>query len=271
MKVHGILWVSLGLVAIYVGALWFGFSYPNLRTYAPPAAPPGTLAWEAPLSKDIPAGAQGDLIRSGRLIFRATPQFAADHAGNKMSCGDCHVAGGIAPYASPMVGLPARFPMYNKRAGHVISLKDRIQECFTRSENGTPLDYDGPEMRALMAYIEWLSKPEPERKKFVGRGLVKLPELTPNRRRGALIYGEQCAGCHGSNGAGLVPQFPPLWGPDAFNDGAGMNQIPKMAAFIQHNMPQNRTGILTAQEAYDVAAYIHAQPRPAFNPAYKHY
>ncbi len=44
-----------------------------------------------------------------------------------------------------------------------------------------------------------------------------------------------------------------------------------MAAFVQHNMPQNRPGILTPQEAYDVSAFIHAQPRPAFNPAYKNY
>jgi thiosulfate dehydrogenase len=36
-------------------------------------------------------------------------------------------------------------------------------------------------------------------------------------------------------------------------------------------MPQNRMGILTAQEAWDVAAYVHQQPRPAFNPAYKNF
>jgi thiosulfate dehydrogenase len=36
-------------------------------------------------------------------------------------------------------------------------------------------------------------------------------------------------------------------------------------------MPQNRMGILTPQEAYDVAAFVHQQPRPAFNQAFKHY
>jgi thiosulfate dehydrogenase len=65
--------------------------------------------------------------------------------------------------------------------------------------------------------------------------------------------------------------FPALWGKNSFNDGAGMNQVPKMAAFVQHNMPQNRMGILTPQEAYDVAAFVHQQPRPAFNQAFKHY
>ena len=44
-----------------------------------------------------------------------------------------------------------------------------------------------------------------------------------------------------------------------------------MAAFVKQNMPQNRMGILTAQQAYDVSAFIHQQPRPAFNPAYKNF
>jgi thiosulfate dehydrogenase len=47
-----------------------------------------------------------------------------------------------------------------------------------------------------------------------------------------------------------------------------MDQLPKLAAFIRYNMPQNRKGILTAQQAYDVAAYVSAQPRPKLNPAY---
>jgi len=65
--------------------------------------------------------------------------------------------------------------------------------------------------------------------------------------------------------------MPALWGPESFNDGAGMNGISKMARFVQFNMPQNRRGTLSAQDAYDVAAYIHAQPRPRFNSAYKNY
>jgi len=36
-------------------------------------------------------------------------------------------------------------------------------------------------------------------------------------------------------------------------------------------MPQNRKGILSAQEAWDVSAYIHTQPRPPFNKAYAHF
>ncbi|HVC89718.1 MAG TPA: hypothetical protein VND66_03755, partial [Acidobacteriaceae bacterium] len=60
-------------------------------------------------------------------------------------------------------------------------------------------------------------------------------------------------------------------GPDSFNDGAGMNGISKMARFVQHTMPQTCPGLLSAQTAYDVSAYIHIKPRPKFNPAYKKY
>jgi len=161
--------------------------------------------------------------------------------------------------------------MYRQRAGRVISLKDRIQECFVRSENGHPLPYDSPQMDALVAYMQWLSRPQPAYRKFFGRGLIDLPPLKPDPKHGAQIYAEHCTGCHGENGAGSLPLMPPLWGPDSFNDGAGMSRVSKMAPFVQYNMPQNRRGILSAQDAYDVSAYIDSKPRPAFNPAYKNY
>jgi len=153
----------------------------------------------------------------------------------------------------------------------VISLEDRVQECMTRSENGSPLPSGGPEMQAMLAYIHWLSEPHPEERAFVGRGLEKLVALTPDPAHGASIYAVQCAGCHGKDGAGsrrgAPSMWPPLWGPESFNDGAGMNTLPKLSAFIHHNMPENRKGVLSVQDSYDVAAFIMQQPRPAFNHA----
>jgi thiosulfate dehydrogenase len=57
-----------------------------------------------------------------------------------------------------MIDLSGMFPTFNKRAGHVISIQNRIQECFTRSEAGRPLPEDSGEMQAVVAYINWLSK-----------------------------------------------------------------------------------------------------------------
>jgi thiosulfate dehydrogenase len=255
--------------SLYVGSIVIGLQVKDLSCGKGGTAPKNMMAWEPPRESTIPNGPLGDSIRRGALLFDETPLYAASYTSAKVSCSNCHAEGGIQPYASPVVGIPALFPMYNPRAGHVISLKDRIQECFVRSENGKPLSYQGPEMQAFVDYINWLSKPQPNHRAFVGRGLVDLPNLIPDPKHGSEIYMAHCAGCHGQYGEGHRPLFPPVWGPNSFNDGAGMNGIQKMAAFVQHNMPQNRMGTLSAQDAFDVSAFIHGQPRPAFNQDYK--
>ena len=264
--------VGLYVLAIIVGLrvkdLSFLSDLSTITGHKP--GPPYLAMWHPPSRSSIPNGPKGDSIRLGERIFNETPIYAAEHTGANISCDSCHAGHGTQPFASPMVGLPAVFPQYNARAGRKITLKDRIQECFVRSENGKPLDDDGPEMTAVVDYITWLSQPSDKTAAYVGRGLIKLPDLTPDPKHGAGIYYAQCAGCHGQHGEGRWPH-PPLWGPNAFNDGAGMNGIPKMAAFVQQNMPMNRKGILTPQEAYDVSAFIHSQPHPAFNPEYAHF
>lgn len=94
-------------------------------------------------------------------------------------------------------------------------------------------------------------------------------------KAGAAVYKAQCAACHGENGAGLRAgkpgdatgyTFPTLWGPDSFNNGAGMNRLLTASAFIRNNMPLGTTHEaprLSDDETYDVAAYMLSQPRPA--------
>lgn len=219
---------------------------------------------------------QGDIGPStlalrGKLIFDATPTMARSYTGNLLSCGDCHLESGTAPYAAPLIDSAGLFPQYSQRAGHTITLVQRIQECFVRSENGLPPPDTSPEMRALIAYIDWLSRGGVKGVAFQSRGLVQLPALSGNPQAGKKLYARRCAGCHGSNGAGMPPNLPPLWGPGSFSDGAGMSHAAQLAAFIQHNMPQNKPGTLTPQQAYDLAAYIATKPRPKFNKIYQNY
>ena len=219
----------------------------------------------------IPKGHLGDNIRLGLQIFRDTPRYASAYVGNLLSCSDCHLQDGTTAYSSPLVGVPGLFPMYNKRAGRVITFEDRIQECFTRSENGRPLPYRSRELAAIVAYIQWLSRGLPVGRVLRGRGLVRLPHLEGDPVRGAGIYEQQCVVCHLANGAGNPPIVPPLWGRNSFNDGAGMSHVAQMAAFVKHNMPQTHPGTLTPQQAFDVAAYVDSKPRPKFNPRYAAY
>jgi thiosulfate dehydrogenase len=211
------------------------------------------------------------LANRGKLIFDQTPKYASGYVGNKLACSDCHIHSGTAAHAAPMVDLAGLFPMFNKRAGHVISLQNRIQECFARSEAGQPPPENSAEIQALVAYIDGLSRNGVKGKAWQGRGLVKVPALTGNPAAGKAVYAAQCAGCHGSDGAGVPPVLPPLWGSGSYNDGAGMNNPAKMTAFVLYNMPQNHPGTLTPQEAWDVSAYIHTKARPKFNQAFKNY
>ena len=105
-----------------------------------------------------PTNDQPSLIGHGKLIFDETPKYASAYVANKLSCNDCHLQSGTAAFAAPMIYLAGLFPMFNKRAGRVISLANRIQECFARSEAGVPPPVDSPEVTALVAYIDDLSK-----------------------------------------------------------------------------------------------------------------
>ena len=265
-------WAIAGAIAaLYLVTVVSGLHIKSLRLFYAPEASKRKLPWHPPEKGSIPAGEEGENIRRGMQIFNDTSLYAPHYTQARVNCGSCHADGGIQPYAAPMVGATGHFPMYSKRAGHVISLYDRIEECFVRSENGRPVPHDAPEMKALVDYIGWLSTPQRNNLPFSGSGLALLEELKPDAKRGERIFGEQCAGCHGAHGEGSAPTYPPLWGPDSFNDGAGMYNVRKLASFVQHNMPQNRMGSLTPQEAFDVAAFIHRQPRPHFDEAFSEY
>ena len=89
---------------------------------------------------------------------------------------------------------------------------------------------------------------------------------TPDFKRGQALYGARCADCHGADGEGKKVAeryvFPPLWGRDSYNWGAGMHGIDKAAAFIKSNMPLSQGGSLSDQQAWDLSLYINSQARP---------
>jgi thiosulfate dehydrogenase len=112
---------------------------------------------------------------------------------------------------------------------------------------------------------------QPTGKEFPGRGLVDLPELTPDATIARTQAGLSFPVRHGKEGAACRPRYLRSGDVGAYNDGAGMNEVAKMAAFIQHNMPTIEPGSLSAQDSYDVATFIHGKLHAVFNHAYASY
>ena len=197
-------------------------------------------------------------------------------AGNNLSCTSCHETGGAKPFAIPWVGVTATFPQYRGREDQISTVEERINGCMERSMNGKPLPLDAPEMKAFTTYIAFLSKGVPVGATIEGAGV--LQSAPPNRRAdavaGSVVYVAKCALCHGAEGLGKRTGkpgdaqgyiFPPVWGPDSFNNGAGMNRLLTMTRFIRQNMPlgaSHTATLLNDDEAYDVSAFVLSKPRP---------
>ena len=218
----------------------------------------------------LPDGAVAVAIAQGRRILSNAPKYAASYSGNALTCTNCHLNGGRTPAAAPWVGIWGVFPEYRARNAQVNTLTDRINDCFERSLNGKRMPSDAPEMTAILTYMQWLSREVPTGQSVAGRGFLRIQSEKPaSASRGAPLYVEHCASCHATNGAGRgingsADFIPPLWGPKAFNIGAGMARLNNAAAFIKANMPLGLGGSLDDQSAYDIAAYVIAQPRPDF-------
>ncbi len=221
-------------------------------------------AWKPLREADIPADSAGAAIRRGLYLLRFTPESLPAYAPGSLRCTSCHQDDGIKPTAAPLTGSHARFPKYMPRSGAVIALADRVNYCFTRSLAGNSLPVESREMTDILAYLAFISKDIPVGTKIAGAdGLISMPDtLVGDVARGeALFTSKTCASCHGATGAGNGP-IPALWGAGSYSVGASMTRLERAASFIKHNMPQTAPGTLTAQEAFDLSAYINSHPRP---------
>ena len=236
------------------------------------------MNYEVAQLEDTP---ENDLTKYGYQLFKDTPKFLGPDneganevfSGNRLSCNNCHLNSGTKPYAAPLIGIINRFPQYRGRENKTGTIEERINGCFERSLNGKILPPTSREMKAYVSYLSFLSRYAPEDGNVTGKGFttIKIPERAINVEKGEHIYNNVCFRCHGNNGQGVMGangytyEYPPLWGNDSYNNGAGMNRVITAAQFIKANMPFDdlyESQKLTDKEAYDVAGYINQMQRP---------
>lgn len=220
-----------------------------------------------PAGGDLPTG--DSPAQKGKLIFTQTYQILPSQFQAKLNCDSCHLAGGTAAGAFALVGVAGTYPKLDPRLGVKISLRQRINECFTRSLNGRPLAEESPEMGALVAYLDGLQPAPGQPAPASGLTPVAAAPQPADAKRGANVYAKKCAECHQGDGGGQyvdkLPLFPALWGDKSYNDGAGLAVPKDLASFVHAKMPLGRSHAISPQEAWDVAAFVDSQPRPVYH------
>lgn len=276
------------LIGVFIG-LFIGFVffwtchiiYPKFY-HEPPEV---VIPWfPKSIETDLPAGQEGAIIKYGHLLITKTADqiggLAKDStrrfAGNNLTCNNCHLNAGRKIGSGSFVGVSNNFPQFRGRENKFGTLEERINGCMERSMNGKPLAIDSEEMKAMVAYMDWLSQDVPPEMKNLYKGYVKIkiPDIKASPVIGKRLYEIHCMNCHMEDGSGTVipgDQFtgyiyPPLSGHDTFNDGAGMNRVLTAAQFIKGNMPfgaKHDLALVTDEQAYHLGAYINTFKRPS--------
>lgn len=193
---------------------------------------------------------------------------------NGMNCNNCHLDAGTKPWGNNYGSVYSTYPKRRARSGKVENLYKRVNDCMERSLNGKPLEEDNKEMKAMIAYIEYIGSTVPKGKEATASGIYDLEYLdrAADPVKGKALYDSKCASCHQVKGQGILAAdkkeytYPPLWGKNSYNSGAGLFRISRFAGYIKYNMPLGATyenPQLSNEEAWDIAAYVENQPRPS--------
>lgn len=219
-----------------------------------------------------------ELLEYGKDLIAHTSKYLGPNGSvmqvtNGLNCQNCHLEAGTKTFGNNYGSVASLYPKFRARSGTIENIHKRVNDCMERSLNGKALDTAGKEMQAIVSYISFIGSNVEKGKKAEGSGLKDLAYLdrAADPLKGKEVYVAKCQSCHQPDGGGqLLPDkseysFPPLWGKNSFNDGAGLYRISNFAKYVKYNMPQGVTHDspqLTDEEAWDVAAFVNSQPRP---------
>ncbi len=237
--------------------------------------------WSAPslyTDTELKGGERALVIYGEELIAHTArylgPQGSVAQVTNGMNCQNCHLSAGKKKWGNNYGGVASTYPKFRDRSGSIETVYKRVSDCMERSLNGKALDSNSKEMRAMVAYIKWIG--HEVAKDSIPKGTGIKPPAYMNRAadpvRGRAVYQNKCQSCHGANGEGVLAAdgkeytYPPLWGSNSYNSGAGLFRLSRFAGYVRDNMPYNQAShdapSLTDEECWDVAAFVNSQPRP---------
>jgi thiosulfate dehydrogenase len=217
-----------------------------------------------------------ELIENTSFYFGPKGKIAA--ITNGMNCQNCHLDGGTLPWANNYSAVVSTYPKFRDRSGTLETIPKRVNDCFERSLNGKALDTTSFEMRSILAYLHWVGDEIPKGKKPKGSGIMDLPYLNraADPAKGNAVFQSKCKVCHGPEGQGQLNiegygyTYPPLWGKNSYNSGAGLFRLSRFAGYVKNTMPFGLADFhkpqLSNEEAWDVAAFVNSQPRPQKDP-----
>lgn len=238
--------------------------------------------WRAPslFSDKTIEGDERTLVIYGEELITNTskylgPKGTVAQVTNGMNCQNCHLDAGKKNWGNNYGAVAANYPKFRDRSGSIETVYKRVSDCMERSLNGSTLDSNTREMKAMIAYIKWVGYAVPKDSTPKGTG-IKPPEYldrAASPEKGLVVYTAKCQSCHGANGEGLMAAdeksytYPPLWGEHSYNSGAGLFRLSRLAGYVRDNMPLNlashESPALSDEESWDVAAFVNSRPRPS--------
>jgi thiosulfate dehydrogenase len=272
----------VGIAGLAIIIVWL-ITYNIIRTQDSQAAMPETndSTWIGPsiYLDHSTKGEERELIIYGQDLIAHTakylgPKGSVAQITNGMNCQNCHLQGGGKAWGNNYGAVYSTYPKFRERSGMKESIYKRVADCMERSLNGSPVDSNSREFTAIYAYLKWLGRAVPKGEKPKGSGIQKLSflERAADPKKGNVIYVQHCQSCHGSRGEGLLAldekeyAYPPLWGENSYNDGAGLFRLSNFAGYVKNNMPylitSHNNPTLTDEQCWDVAAYVNSQSRP---------
>jgi thiosulfate dehydrogenase len=224
---------------------------------------------------------QGNLAKDG-----ARERWHADRfvRGTHTTCAHCHQgvgdkqddSGNRLTGSNNLGASWVMADMYDRFTGLLLSHELRQMQCFINSSNGFKPNAADDVVRDITAYSRFLSAALDMKigNRYPEQGMDEIPASATRRRgddyvRGAHLYREKCAACHGSQAYGTVVAgrtYPALAGPNSFSLDSRMNfkaVNTVMPGFICRNMPPGQEGSLQSQDCRDIAYYLSTLPRPA--------